>query len=283
MNIVKAIKKVVLVAIILSSVLLNAQGKAFKVEVVGKGAPVLLFPGFTCTGEVWNDLVNEISKSNECHIFTFAGFGGVPRIEKPWLPKIKESVENYISGQKLEEATLIGHSLGGSLALWLGTNNTFTFRKIIVVDALPSIGALMMPNFNKDNIVYENPYNKRLLEMSSEDFEKMANQFATGMCMNTDKHAQIKEWILVTDRKTYVYGYTDLLKLDLREDLAKIKVPVLILGATQPYGEDNVKKNFEEQYKNLDNYTIKYAKDAAHFIMYDQPEWFLKTIKMELE
>ena len=199
------------------------------------------------------------------------------------LPKIKASLENYISEQKLEKATLIGHSLGGSLALWLATEDRYNFKKIIIVDTLPSIGALMMPNFNKDNIVYENPYNKRLLEMSDEDFEKMATQYATGMSLNKDKHAKIKNWILETDRETYAYGYTDLLKLDLREDIAKIKIPVSILGATHPFGEEAVKKTYQKQYKNLDNYTIKYAKDAAHFIMYDQPEWFLTTIKTELE
>lgn len=279
----KSIKKVGLMLIIALSMSLNAQDKSFNVEVVGKGEPVLLFPGFTCTGDVWKDLVSEISKTKECHIFTFAGFGGVPAIEKPWLPKVKESIGSYISEQKLEKATLIGHSLGGSLALWLATEDKYSFSKIIVVDALPSIGALMMPNFNKDHIVYENPYNKRVLEMGDEDFEKMAVQYATGMSLNKDKHTQIKNWILESDRETYVYGYTDLLKLDLREDIAKIKSPVSIFGATHPFGEETVKKTYEEQYKNLENYTIKYAKDAAHFIMYDKPEWFLTAVKTELE
>lgn len=279
----KSIKNLVLITAILFAVSLNSQEKAFNVEVTGKGEPVLLFPGFTCTGNVWNDLVNELSKTKTCHVFTFAGFGEVAPIEKPWLPKIKKSLENYISEKGLEGVTLVGHSLGGSIAMWLGVSEKFQFNKIIIVDALPSVGALMMPNFNSNAIVYENPYNKQLLEMKDEDFEKMAIQYAAGMSMNKDKHTQIIKWILEADRETYVYGYTDLLKLDLREDLAKIKAPVFILGATQPYGEENVKKTFEEQYKNLENYTIKYAKYSAHFIMYDQPEWFINAIKTELE
>lgn len=279
----KSIKSLIFIVIIALSLSVNAQSKAFKVKVVGDGEPVLLFPGFTCTGDVWEDLVAELSKTKECHIFTFAGFGNVPAIEKPWLPKIKQSLENYISEQKLGEATLIGHSLGGSLALWLGTNSDYSFSKIIVIDALPSVGALMMPNFNSDNIVYDNPYSKQILGMNDEDFEKMATQYAAGMSLNKDKHNQIKEWIIQTDRETYVHGYTDLLKLDLRKDIAKIKVPVSIIGATKPFGEEAVKKTFSEQYKNLDGYTIKYAKDAAHFIMYDKPEWFLSTIKTELK
>ncbi|NMH89287.1 alpha/beta fold hydrolase [Flavivirga algicola] len=279
----KTIKKIVLIAIILFTISLNAQEKRFKVDVIGKGTPVLLFPGFTCTGDVWKGVVGELSKTNECHIFTFAGFGGVPAIEKPWLPKIKEGLEEYIAKNNLEKATLIGHSLGGSLALWLATEDLYDFNKIIVLDALPSVGALMMPNFKSEHVVYDNPYNKQMLEMNAENFEKQAVQFATGMSLNKEKHNQIKTWILEADRETYVYGYTDLMKLDLREDVAKIKAPVFILGATHPFGEENAKRTYTEQYKNLSNYRIEYVKDSAHFIMYDQPEYLIKTIKSELK
>jgi hypothetical protein len=33
---------------------------AFKVEVIGKGDPILFFPGFACTGEVWKDVTQEL-------------------------------------------------------------------------------------------------------------------------------------------------------------------------------------------------------------------------------
>ena len=59
------IKSLVFVTIFALSFTVNAQDKAFKVEVIGKGEPVLLFPGFTCTGDVWQDLVTELSKTNE--------------------------------------------------------------------------------------------------------------------------------------------------------------------------------------------------------------------------
>lgn len=278
----KTFKNLFTIVLFVSFLTLNAQEAAFKVKVIGKGAPVLLFPGFTCTGEVWDVIVDELSKTNECHIFTFAGFGEVAAIEKPWLPKIKESVVNYISANKLKKPTLIGHSLGGALALWMASEND-DYDKIIVVDALPSTGALMMPNFNSEYIVYDNPYNTQLLQMDDIAFEQMAEHMAQGMTLNTSKKAIIKNWILKTDRETYVYAYTDLLKLDLRDVVANIKAPLTILGATEPYGLDTVKNTFQEQYKNLTNYTIKFADKSAHFIMFDQPEWLLSEIKFALE
>jgi pimeloyl-ACP methyl ester carboxylesterase len=156
------------------------------------------------------------------------------------------------------------------------------FNKIIIVDALPSTGALMMPNFKSEYIVYNNPYNAQLLNMDDSSFAKMTIQMAEGMTLNESKKEQIQKWMQQADRGTYVYGYTDLLKLDLRDSIKNIKVPVTILAATEPYGEATVKQTYLDQYKNLEVYHIKFAAKSAHFIMFDQPEWLLNAIKSEL-
>ena len=274
-----------LFVLILISVLttgLSAQSDAFKVEVVGEGSPLLFFPGFTCTDEVWEDQVTELSKDYECHVFTFAGFGDVAPIEFPWYPKIEEAVLGYIEENNLQNAIAIGHSLGGTLALSLASEKPI-FQKLVIVDALTATGALIFPNYNPDDMVYDSPYNNQLLAMGEEDFSKMATGMASGMTTNKEKQGQIIEWMKKADRKTYVYGYTDYLKVDLREEVGKIKIPVTILAATQPFGEEMARQTYQEQYKNLSGFELKFAKGASHFIMYDQPEWFLNELKSSLQ
>ena len=276
------LKRILFLTFFITAVNLNAQ-TPFEVEVKGKGQPILLFPGFTCTGEVWEDTVAELSKKFECHIFTFAGFGEVTPIEKPWLPKIKNGIINYVSEQQLKDPIIIGHSLGGALGLWLASEENHPYSKLIVVDALPATGALMIPNYKSENMVYESPWNIQMLEMDEVTFKKMAVQMSSGMAVTIEKHEQLKNWILKADRETYVYGYTDLLKLDLREDISKINIPVTVLAATHPYGLEMAKNTYQEQYKNLETYEIEYAEGSAHFIMYDKPEWFMSQIKKQLE
>ena len=278
----KTVKNLVSVIILTLSLYANAQEKTFQVKVFGSGDPILLFPGFTCTGKVWESTVQELSKNYQCHVFTFAGFGDVPAIEKPWLPKIKEGVQEYILQNKIENTSIIGHSVGGTLALWLATEEN-SFKHLIIVDALASTGALMMPDFKSEYLVYDSPYNKQMLAMSDIDFEGMATQMANGMAADKDKQIQIKDWMLMADRETYVYGYTDLLKLDLRQDLEKITVPVTILAATEPYGYEMAKSTYEKQYQNLRGYDLKFAEGSNHFIMYDQPVWFLQNLKTTLK
>lgn len=254
---------------------------AFKVDVKGKGAPVLLFPGFGCTGEVWNETVAELSKSYECHIFTFAGFGNVAPIDSPWLTTIKNQIVDYVKTNKLKNATLIGHSLGGTLSLWLASQETNLFKKLIIVDALPASAVLMIPNYKGDTIPYENPQSKMMLTMDQKAFNAMNSQATSYMCLNKEKQKTINDWMNVADRKTYVYGYIDMLNLDLRKEIAKITIPVVILAATNP-DLNTVQHTYKSQYENLPSVKIYYAANAAHFVMYDQPEWFMEKVKLEI-
>ncbi|PWA09360.1 alpha/beta fold hydrolase [Flavobacterium laiguense] len=255
---------------------------SFKVEIKGKGDPVLLLPGFGCTGEVWNETVAELSKTYECHIFTFAGFGNVPPIESHWLSTIKEEIIYYVKIKKLKKATLIGHSLGGTLSYWLASTEIDLFKKVIAVDALPATAALMIPNYKGDIIPYDNPQSKMMLTMEQNAFNEMNSKSIPYMCLNEEKQKIINDWMKIADRKTYVNGYIDMLNLDLRKEIAKIKIPVVILAATYP-DINTVQKTYKAQFENLTSVKIYYANKSAHFVMFDQPEWFIEKVKLEMQ
>ena len=277
------LKKIVITVCILMTISVQSQEKSFEVEVIGKGNPILLFPGFSCTGDVWNETVKELSKTYECHVFTFAGFGTVAPIETPWLETIKKDVETYVQRKKLQKPTIIGHSMGGSLALWLAATNENIYKELIVVDGLPSIGALMIPNFTSENVTHDNPFSNQQFAMDDEAFKTMATQMAAGMTFNKEKQSTITSWMIQADRKTYVYGYVDLLKLDLREQIQNIKIPVTIMAAVSFYPRKQVEELYTKQYQKLAKKDIIYVDDSAHFIMFDKPDWFLTQMKTILK
>lgn len=274
-------KKIYLLFTILLSCATQAQqtDQPIHVQVSGSGAPILLIPGFTVPGDSWEATVNQLEENYECHVLTLAGFGGKSPIEFPWLPKVNASIENYIQENQLNDLIVIGHSLGGTIATWLASRENSQIAKLILVDALPAAGAMMIPNFDPENLAYESPYNNQLLSMNDADFEKMAQGMAQGMSLRPEVQEKIKDWILLSDRKTYVYGYTDYLKLDMRENLKNNSIPVTIIAADKPYGKEMVTQTYKNQYANLAQYDLIIAENAAHFVMFDQPEWFMEQIQ----
>lgn len=279
--IVMKTKAFIFFLLIMSVLSANSQS-AFQVVVKGQGQPVLMFPGFGCTGEVWDETVAELSKTHQCHVFTFAGFGNVAPIEGKWLAKVKDDVIVYVKEKKLKEPVLLGHSLGGALSLWLASVEPDMFSRIIAVDALPSSAALMIPGYQGEPISYDNPQSKMILTMDSASFAAMNAQTIPYMCRNEEKQKVVLNWMSKADRKTYVYGYIDMLNLDLREAIAKIRIPVIVLGAANP-DKATVEKIYKAQYENLPSVVIHYAENSAHFVMYDQPSWFMEKLFKNIE
>ena len=246
---------------------------AIQVKKAGKGDPVIFLPGFTCPGSVWNETISHLDKSYEAHVVSYAGFNGIAPIKMPWYESIKKEMIDYIKTQKLSNVRIVGHSMGGMLAMDLASELPDKIRSVVAVDALPCLRELWMPGVPASSLKYESPYNKQQLALTPEAMRQTATMMASGMTLKKDKTDSVLNWMLKADRETYVYGYTDILKIDLRDALTKVNAKTLILGAPFPDAA-TVTGNFEKQYVNLKNKSIAIADNSRHFIMFDQPEWF---------
>jgi len=248
----------------------------------GKGQPILWLPGFTCPGSVWNETLQNLKKRNQSHVVSYAGFNGLQSIDTPFYATVKTALIAYVQKEKLSHLTIVGHSMGGNLAIDLAAALPGVVKKIIVIDALACMRAVMMPNVPATQIKYSSSYNKQLLQMTDTSFGNMARMIAQNMTSHPAKVDSIFKWTMQADRKTYVYGYTELLKLDLREILQQVNVPTLIIGATSPSLE-TAQKTLEEQYAGLKNKKIVMSPKSNHFIMFDQPHWLFEQINSFLK
>ena len=258
------------------------QQKAFKVDVYGNGQPIILIPGYACSGDVWNATVDNLKSKYQLHVFTLAGFAGVPAIDTPILKTVRNEIIQYVKENHLNKPVLIGHSLGAFMSLWIASEEPSLFSKILCVDGVPFISAMLNPSITSEQIKNNPAYNAEAVadkfkSMPDKEFED--NQFKAMLNMVSDSaHARlITKWAVASDRKTLGYTYVEMSTTDLRKDIAKITIPVLILGST--YGtKETSQKILNEQYSSLRNKTIIIA-PTKHFIMYDDPVWFREQVK----
>lgn len=253
----------------------------FKIEVTGEGEPILFLPGLISSGEVWDETVSIFSDRYESHVFTMPGYAGVPPVETDsYLKTWKAGIIEYIESENLTQVTLVGHSLGGFLSLWIAIDNHPAVKQIIVVDALPFYAGLMNPNaetgFNEEAA---NQYMNSFAQMSDEQHFTTRMRIAQGMTNNSDKWKTIAQWSVDSDRKTEAWTATEMLGIDLRDEISKIEIPVLVLGAYNKnqqfpdYTLEYMKQSYTSQYKNLRTFEFEVAEGAGHFIMFDKPDW----------
>lgn len=91
---------------------------SFEVKVFGKGIPMILIPGIACSGDVWKSTVVQYQDRYECHVITLAGFAGVPPEQSDWfLDQVKNDLIFYIKEKHLQKPVIVGHALGGFVAV----------------------------------------------------------------------------------------------------------------------------------------------------------------------
>ena len=275
-------KKLFFVLFVFGAMNSFCQQKAFKVKVYGNGQPIILVPGYACSGAVWDATVASLKENYQFHVLTLAGYAGVAAIDTPILQSVKNGLIQYVKENHLKKPVLIGHGLGAFMCLWVASEEPLLFSKILCVDGVPFISGLPNESISAEQIKNNPSYHA---ENAAKDFEKTPdktfaeNQFKKIKAMVGDiVHARlITSWAMGSDRKTLGYTYVEMATTDLRQDISKINIPVLILGRSYGTKEASL-KIFSNQYKRLPNKSIIIA-PTKDFIMYDDPLWFREQVK----
>ena len=257
---------------------------AFKVEVTGKGAPIILIPGLASAGEVWDGTVKHYCGAKyQCHVLTLAGFAGVPAIKEPLLPTVEQQISDYITANKFDHPIVIGHSMGGFIGMKLAADHPDQVGRLIIVDTLPALMATQMPSITQAQM-------KEMAEgmrarMQSQDEAAMKasrQQTLAGMITKPEDIQRAEGWGERSDRATVINSMVDMMSEDLRQEVSHIKAPTLVLGSWIAYKNFGTKPMFEQmykaQYQQLAGVKVELADNARHFIMYDDPAWMYDRI-----
>jgi pimeloyl-ACP methyl ester carboxylesterase len=273
-------KYILIIALLFSALCFNVFGQTksypFEVAKTGKGKQAIIFlPGFASSGDVWNETKSNFEKDFTCYTFTMAGFAGVKPQPNASFKNWETEIVDYIKENKIEKPIIVGHSMGGGLALAIASDYPELIGKIVVVDALPCLSALMDPSFKAKENNDCTPMVNQMIAMSDDKFYESQKKFLPRLLEDTSKQDLLLSWSVKSDRKTFAEMYCDFSNTDLRDKIATIKCPSLIL--LEAYFV-NLKPAIETQYKNMKTANFQYSNKGLHFIMYDDKEWYLAQL-----
>lgn len=265
---------------------------SFRVQVTGHGRPMILIPGYASSGDTWKSTVARYQDRYECHVLTLAGFAGVPPIAQPLLATVRTELAAYIDGHHLDHPVIVGHSLGGTLALAIAADHPDRVGPLVIVDSLPFMaGAQMQAKTLDDAKAGIAAMRAYMAAQTPQQYVDTVKSGAMTMYMVTSPSdlETIKQWGLATDQRTGADAMGDLMGLDLREDLARISTPTLVLGTwaglheqVAKYGitvsRQDIVGTFRQQFARLPRLHFALAETARHFMMLDDPQWFFAQL-----
>lgn len=108
--------------------------------VTGSGPDVILIPGLGASRGIWNGTVAAVP-GYRYHLIQVAGFGGEPargNASGKVAASAAREVAQYIAARRLARPALVGHSMGGTIAMMVAARHPALSGKVMVVDMVPA-------------------------------------------------------------------------------------------------------------------------------------------------
>lgn len=257
------------------------------------GSPMILIPGLSSGPYVWDDLVREFGKEHVLYLVTLPGFHGQSAVGGDLVAGVDTWLGELIATRKLVKPILVGHSLGATFSFAYAENHAEQIGGVIAIDGLP-----VMPGTENLQLAQRpamaNGMRARMAGVTRDSFAAqqksfMHSPFGVMDSANADRLAASSA---LSDPAAVTEYMAQVVALDLRSGLPKIRVPVLMIA---PFHEADMiaagmpmrAADKAAYYKGLLAGTPKLqvvtVSPARHFAMIDQPQQVREAIRAYLK
>jgi pimeloyl-ACP methyl ester carboxylesterase len=255
-------------------------------ETYGRGRPVLLLHGWLGSWELWRDTIEVLGREFRTYALDFFGFGesdvaqggenilAERRLDAFTVPTYVEMVYQFMDRLGIKKAPLIGHSMGGTVALSTAIRYPEQVVKVCVIGSPingSSLNLLLKLSGNPTLASVFWLFGGRGLIL----FLRLYSYF-----MAKDGRAMSRMIARDVSRisvESFFQSINTLRKTDLRPELSKVQMPTLGM-----YGKRDIivrPSENETLRAGVPHAQIEWFPDAGHFIMMDSPERFITTLR----
>jgi pimeloyl-ACP methyl ester carboxylesterase len=250
-------------------------------EAYGRGRPVLLLHGWLNSWEVWRETVQVLGREFRVYALDFLGFGDSgDRAEEYSVRNFTRMVSQFMDRMGILRAPIVGHSMGGTVALSGALQYPEKVVKVIVVGS-PIEGTSLSPllklaaNRTWINLGQNQPVLYSLFQAGFKPILRGYSHFlardggALGRMLTDDMSK-----LAITP---FIESITTLRETDLRQQIGSLQMP--ILGV---YGRKDLIVD-PKQAKVLKTYApdaeIAWFTGSGHFPMMDERERFFEVLR----
>ncbi len=246
-------------------------------EVYGRGKPVILLHGYQGSWGLWQETMAFLGDTYRTYALDFWGFGESGKRRSSYaINDFVMLVDQFMQELGIARAPIVGHSMGGTVALLTAVQFPGRVEKAAVIGS-PIVGSSlfffpMVFGFRPFGwFAYRNLWLYKLL------YHGLASLYSHD-----------PNWASIMDRDVsqvalgaFFASIGSLRQADLRPSLSGIKVPVLGM-----YGDRDIvvsPQQWKPLKRGVERARIERFPRAGHFIMLDQPSDFQRKLREFLD
>jgi len=244
-------------------------------KIKGEGKPLVILHGFLGMGDNWKTLANAYAKEGfEVHLVDQRNHGRSPHDTAFSYELMAEDLKDYLVDKQLERVSIIGHSMGGKVAMRFATLYPECLNKLIIVDIAPKY----YPQHHQDILEGLTQISKAKLTSRSDADELLVKYIS----LKAVRHFLLKNLYWKTQDELNLRLNIKALKDNIEEvgkglpRNSKYEGEILFLkGGDSDYIQDEDEKDIASHFENFE---IKVIKNSGHWVHAEKREDFLQSV-----
>lgn len=237
--------------------------------------PLIILHGLFGMGDNWANIAKKLSEHYSVWTLDLRNHGRSKHFRSNQYAEMIQDLYNWIEQKQLKSPTILGHSMGGKIAMAFSLNYPNLVKKLIIVDIAPkkyvashqniftAIKNINLTNFNT---------RKEVDNFLSSDLQEPAiRQFIQKNLKRVESHFEWK-----CNFKTLEQYYNHILSWpEIYQQKKYAKACLILKGSLSNYIFDKDLSLFNSYFPK---HQIKTINDAGHWIHADQPQKFYEEI-----
>jgi pimeloyl-ACP methyl ester carboxylesterase len=250
------------------------DGTHVQYRVYGAGEPTLVFiHGWSCDSNYWREQVPVFKRKYTVVTVDLAGHGGTDGTRGDWsMSRFGQDVTTALGAVPGQKVILVGHSMGGPVAIEAARKLGDRVLGIIGVDTFKTIGAPVPSQAQLDAAVkpFEDNFIGHTREVITQHF------FAPGA--NADLVRKVAYDMSLSPTRVAIPALRATLGYDYAQPLKEIDVPIVAINSDlgEPLNEVRIRKV-------LPKFRAVTLSAIGHFLMMEDPARFNPALETEIQ
>lgn len=240
---------------------------------LGEGKPLIILHGLFGSSDNWLSIAKQFSDRYHIYLVDQRNHGNSPHSDQFDYPTMAEDLNTFIASNQIENPIILGHSMGGKVAMQYAVDHPSSWDKLIVVDITPK----SYPVHHDEILKGLNSLNLKNLNSRS-DADKQLSQYVPEIGV---RQFLLKNLSRDTDGFIWKINLPVLTKnieiigAGLNGELKERRPVLFINGEKSGYIKE---EDFELILSKFPGAKIETIMGAGHWVHAEQPEKFVETL-----
>jgi pimeloyl-ACP methyl ester carboxylesterase len=238
---------------------------------------LIILHGFFASSRNWRQMAKKFAEDFHVYVLDLRNHGLSPHDPEMDYPLMGEDLKSFMDDYDLSKANLLGHSMGGKVAMWFALNNPERVQNLIVADISP--------------VSYQHSFDKTINALKRLPLDEISNRKQADDFLSASISELSYRQFLLQNLQLKEGKYCWRVNLDVfyrtADNIVGFPIfdlvpgfndkPLFIMGGVSTYTDE------EAIYRCFPNAEISVLENANHWLHVDNPDAFYTKVNNFLQ